>query len=392
IHTREAFEVYLDRLTENGAFALVVQEEPVLVRSFLTAVSVLRARGEGVRQACRHLVAAVIPEELRYFTPHRRILLFRKKAFTPEEGERVLQVIKNAGIHPVFVPYALENIPPFAPLASGAQGLEEFIAGYRFTPGYGIPSVPMNVAPRCDDQPFFLDLSLTLPEALRRLLWGTTVAVALAAGWLGVRRRRRGAPGGAAGGVAGAGYFTLLGAGFMLLEVPLIQQFVLFLEHPVRSMALVLFALLLGTAAGSRWSQRRPLFALPGAVAAAAFSAALLALLYRGGLPKVFGALLLQHLVVRELVTFLLCLPLGFALGIPFPSGIRWTQRDDPGQVPWLWGINGLASVLGSALAMTLAWLWGFSAALLAGACCYLLTGALALAIDRAGAREARQS
>ena len=46
-------------------------------------------------------------------------------------------------------------------------------------------------------------------------------------------------------------YFGALGAGFMLLEVALLQQFVLLLGHPVYSLTVTLFSLLLGTGIGS---------------------------------------------------------------------------------------------------------------------------------------------
>lgn len=382
IHTEEAFQVYLNRLTERGIYALVLQEEPVLARAFVTALRVLTRDGKSVPEACRHLVAAAVPAELQGYTPYRRILLVRKTPFTPDEAEALARAITGMRLNSVFVPHLADRYPPFGKLATGEQTLERYIAEY------GVPLYPggelarMNIAPRTDDQPFFLDLSRTLPPALGRLLRGVGALVVLAGLWLGWRRRRAGARA-AARGVGAALYFALLGAGFMLLEVPLIQQFVLFLEHPVRSMTLVLFALLLGTAAGSRLSQRWPVLSLPKRVAGAAGLAVLLAVAYRAALPALFAALLPSALLVREVVTLLLFLPLGVLLGIPFPSGIRWAEREDPEQVPWLWGMNGLASVLGSVLAMVLAWHFGFSAALLTGAGAYLVAATLALAAVR---------
>lgn len=371
IHTREAFQVYLDHLTDEGIYALVVQEEPVLVRAFLTAVSVLAERGASVPEACRHLVAAMIPREMHPFTPYRRILLVRRSPFTPADSERVLDGIRALGVHSLFVPHVLEELPPFADLASGKQSLEEYIAEYQFE------GTHLNVAPRPDDQPFFLDLSPTMPPVLLRLLWGIGLVTLLAGAWLAFRHRR-GGPGAPLRSLLGTLYFALLGAGFMLLEVPFIQQFILFLGHPVLSLTLVLFALLLGTAAGSRRSQRWAVSALPARVFAAATGIVILVLLYRAVLPGVFALLLGQPVVVRGAATVALLLPLGMLLGMPFPSGIRWFERDGSDQVPWLWGINGFASVLGSVLAMVLAWKSGFSAALLAGMGSYVLVAILA--------------
>ena len=64
-------------------------------------------------------------------------------------------------------------------------------------------------------------------------------------------------------------------------------------------------------------------------------------------------------------------------MGMPFPSGIRWAGQRQPTVVPWLWGINGVTSVLGSALATALAIHVGFRLTLLAAALVYATVGAL---------------
>src|SRR5438046_5393229 len=51
-------------------------------------------------------------------------------------------------------------------------------------------------------------------------------------------------------------YFGALGAGFMLIEVSVLQRFVLLLGHPVYSLTVTLFSLLLGTGIGAAWSRR----------------------------------------------------------------------------------------------------------------------------------------
>ena len=61
----------------------------------------------------------------------------------------------------------------------------------------------------------------------------------------------------AAGGwLAWLAYFGALGAGFMLIEVSVLQRFVLLLGHPVYSLTVTLFSLLLGTGLGAAWSRR----------------------------------------------------------------------------------------------------------------------------------------
>src|SRR6185436_18205642 len=51
-------------------------------------------------------------------------------------------------------------------------------------------------------------------------------------------------------------YFACLGAGFIIVEVTLVQKTILFLGHPVYALTVVLFALLIFSAIGSRISGR----------------------------------------------------------------------------------------------------------------------------------------
>jgi hypothetical protein len=63
--------------------------------------------------------------------------------------------------------------------------------------------------------------------------------------------------------------------------------------------------------------------------------------------------------------------PLGFLMGIPFPSGLAWLRQRAPGLVPWAWAVNGCTSVLASILAAMVALSAGFSWVLGAAAIAY---------------------
>jgi hypothetical protein len=78
-------------------------------------------------------------------------------------------------------------------------------------------------------------------------------------------------------------------------------------------------------------------------------------------------------------VTALALLPLGFLMGVPFPSGLRVAHVADPGGVAAFWGANAVTSVLGATLAMVVAVTIGFSAALLLGAALYGMVALLIL-------------
>ncbi|MDI6770455.1 MAG: hypothetical protein QMD04_12390 [Anaerolineales bacterium] len=181
-------------------------------------------------------------------------------------------------------------------------------------------------------------------------------------------------------------YFTFIGLAFMLVEIPLIQRFILYLGHPAYAMSAVIFSLLLFSALGSRLSHRIPLrLALLILVILLVFTPFLL--------PYIFTLTLGLPFLLRLALTALILAPLGFLMGIPFPAGIRWVTekpsgihhppsatlrlrsgqvRHPPSAIPWLWAVNGVASVVASVLAALLALTFGFSWVLRIGALCYL--------------------
>jgi hypothetical protein len=157
----------------------------------------------------------------------------------------------------------------------------------------------------------------------------------------------------------------------MLLEVALLQRFVLLLGHPVYSLTVTLFSLLLGTGIGSLISRRIEAprvrdvtsYALGAIVAAALAAAAALPLLVDVGIP--------WALPLRIAFAIALILPLGILLGMPLPGGMRLVAADRADIIPWGWGINGAFSVVGATLAVFIAMNWGFSMTLASGAAVY---------------------
>jgi hypothetical protein len=159
-------------------------------------------------------------------------------------------------------------------------------------------------------------------------------------------------------------YFGLLGVGFLFVEIPLIQRFILFLGQPVYAFAAVVAAVLFFSGLGSLAAPRLPLhWALVLLVMAIA--------LYPLGLPALFRTFLGAPLGVRLLVTGLSLAPLGILLGMPFPGGLAWLRGQAPAMIPWAWAVNGCASVLASILAAILALSAGFSWVLGAAALAY---------------------
>ena len=176
-------------------------------------------------------------------------------------------------------------------------------------------------------------------------------------------------------------YFGMIGLGFMLVEIPLIQRFILYLDQPAYALAAILFCILLFSGLGSRYGSRK--FSLSHAL----LSLVGLLTAYIFLLPRLLQATLGLHLLLRLAITIVLLGPLGFLMGIPFPAGLAWMRRSLGGEnspptqagtvsrwmVAWIWAVNGASSVLASILASLLALSFGFSATFAIGMGCYAL-------------------
>ena len=161
-------------------------------------------------------------------------------------------------------------------------------------------------------------------------------------------------------------YFAAIGCGYLLVEIPLMQRFILYLGHPAYALTTVLFTLLLFSGLGS-WSSSR--ISLPKGLV----GLLILLILLPALLPPLFNFTLGLPFALRILLTVVTLAPLGYLMGVPFPAGIvRLSASGQPEQLtPWVWGVNGAASVVAAVLAALLALSFGFSWVLRLGAACY---------------------
>jgi hypothetical protein len=273
-------------------------------------------------------------------------------------------------MQPLFTPVDYETL--FEPLRKGTP-LDRYI---QEDSGY-------NLSPTSDDQPYFFNLDYGLPPAIRSAL---TLSVLLAAGLLVIAVFTVKAPDTAGNRLWWLPfiYAALIGVGFMLVEVPLIQRFQLLLGQPILSLAAVLATLLLSGGLGSLVSQRWQAGNLLARVMIVGIYMTVIAVVYWFVLPSLVESLLVASFVVRLLATMGFTALIGFAMGIPFPSLLR-LANDGRQQVALLWAVNGVFSVLGSTLATVISMQWGFKWALLAGAGCYLLLALVAWLWMRSG-------
>lgn len=172
--------------------------------------------------------------------------------------------------------------------------------------------------------------------------------------------------------IRGTAYFALIGSGFMMVEIGLLQRMTVFLGHPVYSLSVLLFSLILTTGIGSFLSEKLTLDNRTKISVWAILTGGYLVIL-PFALSQLFAAFNDASLTERAAVSVLSITPAGLLLGFGFPTGMRLIASIDPRPTPWFWGINGAAGVLASISAIAVSLALGIKATLILGALCYFL-------------------
>jgi hypothetical protein len=368
VFTVEGFRDYWSHLTPGGYLAVVTHEAALAARLVGSAVAMLGREGIREPDALRHLLLVDGGHP-----PYRFLVVLKKQAIDSVESEALASQARGREIVVVHRPWAKDGL--FTPVERGERTTGDILESIEArNPGFSIQ-------PTTDDRPFFYDVQRGIPPALLGLLAGAAVLVLLfSVAFLSVRRT-------GATAVQMAPfilYFAALGVGFLLIEVALIQKLILLLGYPTLALTISLFSLLSGAGLGSATSRRISTLRTSDAAAHAAILVAFLVVAlawFLGG--RFAGALLDWPLGLRIALVVVVLGFLGFLLGRPFPLGIRRLSQVSPVDIPWMWGVNGLFSVVGSLGAACLGKLLGFQAVLLLGAVIYLILG-IALLASRA--------
>lgn len=159
-------------------------------------------------------------------------------------------------------------------------------------------------------------------------------------------------------------YFGCLGTGYLLVEIPLIQNLTLLVDRAAISLAVVLFTLLLASGVGSLLSPRVP---TRRALAALTLTLVLMVVL----MPWAVKLALAWPLAGRLALIAIMLAPPGVLMGIPFAAGIRLLEKRRRGLIPWAWAVNGAVSGVSGVLAAMVSLDAGFSTTLVLGAMAY---------------------
>lgn len=162
-------------------------------------------------------------------------------------------------------------------------------------------------------------------------------------------------------------YFVLIGFAFMFAEMWAMQRLTLALGHSVFSLTVVLFSFLLGAGAGAYLGKNHSIDARLRTL----ISVLALFLVWISATVVDSGASIFH----RCLLACLLILPAAALAGTFFPFGIRIAASSRLGHlIPWLWALNGAASVAASVISVLLSIKFGISSVMIAAIACYLIS------------------
>jgi len=385
LYTTDAFRDYFSHLTDDGLLTFTrwgFDPPRESLRLLSLAMSALKDLGEN--NAWRHVIVgrAGGKADLAGWGATDTVI-FSRKPFSDRDIARARQALEEAHMSAVYLP----GDPPanqFGQLLL-AKDPAAYQRGYQF-----------DITPVDDNRPFFFytvqprdvaafiletggksadrKVNVAVPKlfsAMAVSIIAVIVILILPPLVLGTRLPAKGAVRGF------LFYFLAIGAGYILIEVALIQKFVLFLGHPTYALTVVIFSLLVSSGAGSFLS-RKIVNDRPGRLMAVLCIATALVCVLAAIVQPVLSAGVGLPLAVKILATIAMIAPAGFVMGLPFPTGLRMLERSHQPSVRWAWSLNAAASVLGSVGALVLALYFGLVATLLIGGGLYLLALAVA--------------
>ncbi|OQX73694.1 MAG: hypothetical protein B6D59_04820 [Campylobacteraceae bacterium 4484_4] len=386
LYTIEAFRLYLMHLSKQGYLSITrwvklpPRDAPKLFITALTALKTLQIAEPG-----KHLVM------IRGW--QTTTLIVKRGTFSQREitalkkfsKERSFDLVYYPGIEPKETNHYNLLAKPFfyeviMKLLSSER--ERFIAHY-----------PFDIKPTTDNQPYFNHFlkienigdiyKLRGAGSLYLMEWGYLIILAtllftLIGGFLMIllplffqHRRELKTPISLLKLVI---YFFTLGIAFMFLEIAFMHRFSLYLSHPIFAASITLSAFLLFAGAGSAFSGYAvSRFGSAGTLRFAVMGIFILGIIYLLFLDILFHRTITLPFYIKATITLFLVAPMAFLMGFPFPTGLGALDHKAASLIPWAWGINGYASVLGATLATWIAIHWGFSSVIAAGLIIYLV-------------------
>ncbi len=397
LYTKEAFSLYLKHLKKDGILAMTMWSRGLpgemlrLVSLGLSSLDELR-----VRTPNKHIIVVMNKKGThgKSSVPYGYgTFLLKKSPFTLDEVEKLKAVCNNLGFDILYAPDYSGNFT-FTKLVNSIHP-ESFIKSFI-----------LDISAPTDDKPFFFYLlrfrdfwkALTGQKLLTKAFEGNEflfhivfiliglllIAITLSLLFIiaplflfrrdNIKNKLRNIP--------YLLFFASIGLGFILIEIPLLQRFILFLGKPIYSLSVILFSLLVFSGIGSYLTNFFTIMQCRKRLKEMTFLLVILLIFYVFYLPDVLNNLIQLSLIARIMVSILLLAPLGVLMGMPFPIGIRLANKRSNDVIPWAWGINGATSVLASVFAIIIAINFGFTVTLAIGQFSYLCALVLTRYLD----------
>ncbi len=379
--TVEAFEQYLAHVKPEGFLSLNLYIiPPPRTELRLLATLALSAEASGIRDVSRHIAAVRSWDTLT--------ILMKRSTLTTEDIRRIKTFAREMRFDLAYYPGIKpkeSNVHIKQPGNEYAEAFQRLLGREtrrRFTADY-----LFDIRPVFDEKPFFhyylkmknireiyrvmggkwqyfIEEGYLLPILFLQVLVVSIVLILLPL----IKLKKTEAVPAERKPVRALSYFALLGTGYLFIEIAFIQKMILGLENPSYAASTVIASILISSGIGSLLSRRfralknpRVLLILAG-----------LAFVYSLLLPGIIAAMGHHPLVNKIIFSFILLMPAGLLMGIPFPLGISILESVAPGLIPWAWAVNGCFSVLAPVLAIMLALSAGFQFLFLSGAAMYL--------------------
>jgi hypothetical protein len=379
LYTTNAIQLMLDHLTPSGTL-VIVRWSFELPKDILTISSALENDGVPSSEVGSHIAVFSQTRTGEASTyPGSQLILVKKTPFTSYE----LSIMRNV------TPYNHFYLP-----GSNSSSIYGKYFANNANPSILMSAFPsQNIVPATDNSPYYFDFSKGVPFQLAQAL-EINLGIAAVIGIIAFiarssrKRRRQGEVGESDRSIAlpsrWFAYYCLIGLGFILIEVSLFQRLTLLIGYPTIAFASLLFFLLVSSACGSLFSSKIQNRAMPITlgILCALIAAGTLVLLTI--LPMAIDRTLSLGIFERVGVSGLVMAPLGVLMGMPFPSGLRWISARGytNASIPTVLGVNFIASVIGSVLAVIIGIYAGLAFSLVVAAICYSIATLIWLSLS----------
>jgi hypothetical protein len=363
--TVEALKDYLKILTNEGHLVFTVHNRWELVHLLITVLSAFDDIGISNRNALNHFI--ILGDD---YAP---TLVIKKNSFSTNEIDRINAIVQTLPIdfpRVTYLPYNWDKIENTVEnqLLRGIKEDSFILDAY-------IKNNQYNLSPVKDDSPYFYKVTRGIPDDYFHLfIFVMTLCLAIIViPFVKIKNNNKNRlvrkkiliP---------LSILSCSGLGFMIIEVSFFQKLLVFIGSPTISLSVLLFSLLVGMGSGSFFGRK---YFINDPLKRIMVVSILIVLV--GSIVFVLSQLISEELIMlgqlyRMIICFFLIAPFGFVLGIPFPTAIEILKKNNNEIfLPWMYGVNGIFTVLGSITAVILSMLSGFTLSFLGGIAVYVI-------------------